>query len=367
VPSSGPARRVAQVDLSVDEAELAELAPSVLARWLSEGPKATELAAAICAYTGAAFTCFAPNGTLGLYLALLALDLPAGSEIVIPSFTFYGSATPAVFAGLKPVFCDVREDTYALDIDDLERRITPATRAVMPVHVYGQACDVPAVLEVAARHDLAVVEDAAQAFGVHLDGRHAGTFGRVGVFSFFSDKVISMGEGAALVTDDEALSRRLRLLRNQGRPNAGTFVHPELGMNFRITDVQAAIGLAQLRKLPRIRARRLHLADLYRQQLDGVGDIRFMTVRPGSEFVPFRAPFTTARRPELEAVLRAHDIETRGFFHPMHLQPKLRSDPPVRLPVSEKLAATGLCLPVHAHVSDDDALRVCDVIRRFFA
>ena len=359
-------KTIPQVDLFLDHEELDRLAPSVLNRWLTEGPNTLALAQCLQTLAGTRHVTFAPNGTLGLYLALLALDLPRGSEILMPSFTFYGSAMSAVFAGLQPVFVDSRRDTYNLDIDDLERQVTPRTRAIMPVHVYGQACDIEGVMAVARRHGLKVVEDAAQAFGVHFGGRHAGTFGDIGVFSFFSDKVVTMGEGAALFTQDDTLYQRLRLLRNQGRPNAGTFIHPELGMNFRITDLHAAIGLSQIAKFDRIRARRCELWRLYRNALDGVGDIRFMDVNVRSELVPFRAPFTTAQKPALERHMRANGIETRGFFHPMHLQPKLRSEPPACLPVAEELAATGLCLPVHHHISDEDVGFVCGTIGDFF-
>ena len=359
--------RISQVDLYIDETELEALAPSIANRWLTEGPNAAKLTDAIIQYTKTEHVVFAPNGTLGLYLALLALDLPKGSEIIIPSFTFYGSATSAVFAGLRPVFVDSYEDTYNIDLEDLERKITPQTSAVMPVHIYGQVCDIHGVMDIAERHDLKVVEDAAQVFGVHFDGQHAGTFGDIGVFSFFSDKVITMGEGAALFTQSQSIYERLRLLRNQGRPHAGTFVHPELGMNFRITDLHAAIGLAQLGKLPEIRKRRVQLFDMYRSGLENVGDVRFMSVHPKSECVPFRVPITTSRREELDTWMQDHDIDTRGFFYPMHLQPKLRADPPQSLPISEKLNMQGLCLPVHQHISDKDVDRICSVIRQFFS
>lgn len=362
-----PISRISQVDLCIDEAELEALTPSIMNRWLTEGPNAVRLAEAIKDYAGTWEVVFAPNGTLGLYLALLALDLPRESEILIPSFTFFGSASSAVFAGLTPVFVDSYEDTYNIDLEDLERKITPRSAAIMPVHIYGQMCDIHGVMEIAQRHGLKVVEDAAQAFGVHFDGQHAGTFGDIAVFSFFSDKVITMGEGAALFTQDEALYERLRLLRNQGRPNAGTFVHPELGMNFRITDLHAAIGLAQLGKLDKIRERRAQLWNLYRQELEGVGDICFMNIHPKSEFVPFRVPFTTARREALESFMVENGIDSRGFFYPMHLQPKLRSDPPQSLPVSERLNQTGICLPVHSHISDGDAERITDTIKSFFS
>lgn len=361
-----PPARISQVDLYIDDAELEAIKPSIAKRWLTEGPNAAELSETIKELSGTRYVVFAPNGTLGLYLGLLALDLPRDSEIIIPSFTFYGSAMSAVFAGLKPVFVDCYEDTYNIDLEDLERKITPQTKAVMPVHIYGQVCDIQGVMEIANRNGLKVLEDAAQAFGVHFDGQHAGTFGDIGLFSFFSDKVITMGEGAALFTQDEQLFDRLRLLRNQGRPNSGTFIHPEYGMNFRITDLHAAIGLSQLRKLPKIRERRTQLWNLYRSRLEGVGDLRFMAVHPKSECIPFRVPITTRHREALDAYLQEHNIDTRGFFYPMHLQPKLRSEPPQSLPVSERLSSEGLCLPVHQHIRDEDANRICEVITQFF-
>ncbi|MDA7949162.1 MAG: DegT/DnrJ/EryC1/StrS family aminotransferase [Hyphomicrobiaceae bacterium] len=359
--------RISQVDLYIDDAELDAIKPSIAKRWLTEGPNAAELTEEIKKLSETRYAVFAPNGTLGLYLGLLALDLPKGSEIIIPSFTFYGSAMSAVFADLKPVFVDCYEDTYNIDLEDLERKITPQTSAIMPVHIYGQVCDIQGVMEIAKRHGLKVLEDAAQSFGVHFDGQHSGTFGDIAMFSFFSDKVVTMGEGAVLFTQDEQLYERLRLLRNQGRPNSGTFVHPELGMNFRITDLHAAIGLSQLKKLPEIRKRRTQLWDMYRDALWDTGDLRFMSVHPKSEVIPFRVPVTTAQRDDLAAWMQAHAIDTRSFFYPMHLQPKLRSEPPQSLPVSEKLSEQGFCLPVHQHIKDADVERICQVIRQFFS
>lgn len=360
------AKRVSQVDIFVGEEEAENLAQSIERRWLTEGPNAAKFADEIKNYTKTKYAAFAPNGTLGLFLGLLALDLPRGSEILIPAFTFYGSATAAVFAGLKPVFVDCCADTFNIDVEDLERRVTPNTSAVMPVHIYGQMCDLDGVMRVARAHGLKVIEDAAQAFGVHFNGQHAGTFGDIGVFSFFSDKSITMGEGAVLFTQDDALFDRLKLLRNQGRPSSGTFIHPELGMNFRITDLQAGIGLAQFAKLSRVRERRMELWHLYAEELKGVGDIQLMRIHPQSGLLPFRVPVTTSCKAELEAFLQSENIETRGFFYPMHLQPKLRSEPAVSLPNSERLFETGLCLPVHRHISDDDARRVCRTIAAFF-
>jgi len=358
--------KIRQVDLDLDTRELQSIQTAIEARWLTEGPFTARFTEAIKAATESRHVTFAPNGTLGLFLALLALDLPRGGEILIPSFTFYGSATAAVFAGLVPHFVDCHPETYNIDVADAARHVTSRTVAIMPVHIYGQTCDLDGVSELARAHGLKIVEDAAQAFGATFSGQPAGTFGDIGVISFFSDKIVTMGEGAALLTQDTRLFERLRLMRNQGRPHAGTFVHPELGMNFRITDVQAAIGCVQLEKFDDILARRLHLCDLYAERLAGVGDLRPMTIDERSNFVPFRYPVTSTRRERIEQALNAAEVDTRGFFYPMHLQPQLREFATGPLPVSEKLHDTGLCLPVHAHIGESDVARICDTITSCF-
>jgi perosamine synthetase len=358
---------IPQVDLFIDRAELALMEQSIHNRWLTEGPYAKAFQEAIRAQTGSKHVMFAPNGTLGLFLALLGLDLEPGSEIVMPTFTFYGSATAAVFAGLKPVFVDVDPATFNVRASDLETAIGPRTRALMPVHIYGQSCEMREIMALARKHKLLVVEDAAQALGTTLHGKTAGTYGDIGVYSTFSDKVITTGEGGILVTDSDELADRLRLLRNQGRPHAGTFVHPSLGMNFRITDLQAAIGVAQMKKLPQILADRAKKWKLYSEALRGVGDLQFMSIVPGSSIVPFRFPILTGRRDALASHMEARGIQTRGFFYPMHLQPKLKAATPVRLPVAEGLCERGLCLPVYVNLTDARVGEITDAIREFFA
>jgi perosamine synthetase len=358
--------KISQIDLFIDECEQSLIEKCLENRWLTEGPFAKKFQEALGAQTGAKHVCFAPNGTLGLYLALLALELDPGSEIVLPTFTFYASATAAVFAGLKPVFVDVDPNTFNATPQAFESAIGPRTRAFMPVHIYGQACDVEGILSVARRNGIRVVEDAAQALGVTLNGKAAGTFGDIGVYSLFADKVITSGEGGVVVTDADDLAAKLNLLRNQGRPNSGTFVHPSLGMNFRITDIQAAIGLAQIDKLPKILADRTRKWQFYSSGLKGVGDIQLMSILPGSSLIMFRFPFLTSEREGLTKHLEDRGIQTRGFFYPLHLQPKLRNSSVARLPVAESLYERGICLPVHYHLSESQMSEIIDAIRSYF-
>ena len=356
--------RIEQIEPFFDHDEIDGVTDSIRRGWLTEGPHAAEFLAAIQADTGARHAVLAPNGTLGLFLALLALDLPRDSEILIPAFTFYASATSAVFAGLRPVFVDVDPETFNVDVDALESLVTERTAAVMPVHVYGHCAPMDRVQEFAARHQLAVIEDAAQAYGVGYQGRHAGTWGDVGVISFFADKTITMGEGAVVMTDDDALYERLRLLRNQGRLSSGTFVHDALGMNFRVTDMQCAVGRAQLRKLPELVATKQANHARYVANLSDVGGVRWMQVQPGSDHVPFRFAMLSDRRAEVVAALEEAGVQTRGFFHPLHLQPALKEYAQGSLPVAEKLAADGICLPVHRGLTPTDIDEMSDIIRK---
>jgi perosamine synthetase len=356
--------RIPQAEPYFDHHEVDGLADAIQRGWVTEGPQAAEFLSAIQADTGAGHAVLAPNGTLGLFLALLALDLPRDSEILIPTFTFYASASAAVFAGLRPVFVDADAETFNLNIDALESLVTVRTAAIMPVHIFGHSPPLDRILEFAARHDLVVLEDAAQAYGVAYRGRHAGTWGDAGVISFHADKTITMGEGGVVLTNDSALYEKLRLLRNQGRLNSGTFVHDALGMNFRVTDLQCAVGLAQLRRLPEIVAKKRENHARYVANLGGVVGVRWLQVQAGSSHVPFRFALLSERRAQLAAALEQAGVQTRSFFYPLHLQPALKQYAQEPLLVAEELYDKGICLPVHLGLSSSDIDQICDIIRK---
>jgi perosamine synthetase len=355
--------KITQIQPWFDQEELDGTASCIDARWLTEGPQAAEFLAGIRQETGARHAVLAPNGTLALFLALLAADLPRDSEILIPSFTFYASASSAVFAGLRPVFVDADPHTFNLDVSTLESLMTDRTAAIMPVHIYGHSAPLDEVSEFAAKHRLTVIEDAAQAYGVTYRGQHAGTWGDLGVISFFSDKTITTGEGGVVLTNSDDLYAKLRLLRNQGRPHSGTFIHESLGMNFRMTDLQCAVGNAQLRKFPQIMAGKQAKYARYIDNLSGVSGLRFMHVQPGSNHVPFRFALLSELKEEVGEALERAGIQTRGFFYPLHLQPALQRYARGSLPVAEELSAKGLCLPVHQGLSDADIDWICGIIR----
>lgn len=354
--------RITQVEPFFDDDEIFGLEASVKRGWLTEGPCAAEFLSAIQRDTGSRYAVLAPNGTLGLFLGLLALDLPRDGEILIPSFTFYASASAAIFAGLRPVFVDVDPGTFNLDVEALEAHITDRTVAIMPVHIYGHSAPVDQVRELADRYQLRIIEDAAQAYGIRYNGHHAGTWGDVGVISFFADKTITTGEGGVVLTQDRDIYERLCLLRNQGRLSSGTFKHDGLGMNFRVTDLQCAVGLAQLRKLPAITAAKQRNHSRYVENLRNIDGIRWMRTQPGSDHIPFRFALLSNRRDAVVDALERDGVQTRSFFYPLHLQPALTNYARGPLPVAEALYSEGICLPVHTGLKPSDVDEISEII-----
>lgn len=358
-----------QVDPQVGNDEYEILKDCFDKRWLTEGPKTALLLSKLQEITSAEFVFPVPNGTLALYVALLALNPEPGDEIIIPSFTFYASASAAVFAGFKPVFCDVDPITFTIDPVSIEKKISKKTKAVMPVNIYGRAVTLNRVIDLCRRKGLKIIEDSAQAVGVYINNAHSGTLGDVGTLSFFADKTVTMGEGGAIITNDHELASRIKLLRNQGRENSGTFIHPSLGMNFRITDLQAAVGVAQLQKLPDIRSRKQKLFKLYHDHLSNIRDIILPTLNTIDNDVPFRFYLQSEESNELSKYLADRGVQTRSFFYPMHLQPVFTKMYPEQdsLPVSEYLFRTGLCLPLHTSLSDTDVSDICNHVKSYFS
>lgn len=338
--------------------------------WLTEGPRTRTFESLLLSLTGAPYGVFAPNGTLALTLGLLALGLPRGAEVIVPNSTFVGSATSVMLAGGRPVFVDIDSETLQVDVSAVARAITSKTYAVMPVHLMGASADMDAVMELASTHGLKVIEDAAQGIGVHYKSRHVGTIGDVGCFSFFADKTITTGEGGFVTCRSEEVYERLRLVRNQGRLNSGSFIHPAFGVNFRITDMQAAVGIAQLGKLDDIIERkRAHLAR-YREALAGVAEVTVFEGTPDSSFVPFRCMLRCERAFDLADHLSDCGVDTRRFFHPMHSQPCFTEEFGHRddseFPNSIRSYESGILLPIYPTMSQSNIDHIAAAIAEFY-
>lgn len=329
--------------------------------WISSvGKYVTEFEAAFAKQCGAkhAFTC--ANGTVGLHLSMLAVGTRPGDEVIVPSFSYIASANAITYCGAKPVFADCDSQTWTITAAEIERRITPRTRGVMVVPIYGHPVDLDPILALCGERGLFVVEDAAEAQGATYRGRPVGTQGHIGLFSFFGNKIITTGEGGMVITNRDDLAARVRVLRNQGNDPHRRYWHTEVGYNYRMTNVQAAIGLAQLEKLDWHLGERQRVAAAYARHLEPLSErIELPRVQPWAThcFWMYVVLLRHADREQVAARLAEAGIETRPAFYPLHHLPPYR-DGSLRLPVTESIAARGLCLPTHAGVSEADVERV---------
>jgi perosamine synthetase len=307
------------------------------------------------------------NGTVALHLALLALGIGPGDEVIVPTLTYIASANAVAYTGATPVFVDSVRDTWQIDPEDVRRHITPRTRAIMPVHVYGQACDMDALMAIAAEHRLFIVEDCAEAFGTLYKGRHVGTFGDISTFSFFGNKTITTGEGGMVVSNDKTLIERSRHLKGQGLAAHREYWHDVVGYNYRMTNIEAAIGLAQLERADEFIAKKRALAKRYAEGLEGLP-----VVVHGEQAGTVHSYWMVSilvdhadQRDPLREHLKARGIETRPLFYPVHTMP-MYSRNYRKHPVAENLAWRGINLPSWPGLSDAQSNEVMQAIREFF-
>lgn len=350
----------ASPDLSGNEK--AYVADCLDSTWISSAGKyIEEFEQRFAELCGAKHAVATNNGTTALHLALAALGIGPGDEVIVPVLTYIASANAVRYCGAEPVFVDV-DDSMNLDPALLEAAITPRTRAIMPVDLYGNPADLPAVRAVAEKHGLLVVQDAAEAHGAEVGGRRVGSMADATSFSFFGNKIVTTGEGGAVTTDDDALAEHLRLLRGQGMDPQRRYWFPEVGFNYRMTNVAAAIGVAQLERFDEMIATRDRIGARYDELLGDLADVTLPAQRAGTRRVNWMYTVTLddLTLDQRDAVIRglAEDgIESRPVFHPLHHLPPYAQEHG-RYPVAERLGATGISLPTHVGLSDADLVQV---------
>lgn len=303
------------------------------------------------------------NGTTALHLALVALGVGPGDEVVVPSFTYVATANAVRYCGAEPVLADCDPRTLGLDASSVERVLTPRTKALIPVHLYGHPADMDPLAEIASEHGLVIVEDAAEAHGARYRGRRAGGLGDCSTFSFFGNKIITTGEGGMVTASDPEVEARLRLYRGQGMDPQRRYWFPVVGYNYRMTNVAAAIGLAQLERVDVLLAARRAVASWYDQYLDGLQDLVTLPVEePWAHHVYWIYNVLLARGIDRDEVMRRLDadgIETRPTFYPMHVLPPYAADPAL-YPVADDVARRGVNLPTHGLLSEEDVAYVAE-------
>lgn len=319
---------------------------------LSAGDYVRRFEELIAQQAGCRYATATMNGTAALHAAVLALGLRAGDEVLVPATTYIATANAVRYCGAKPVIVDVRHDTWTLDWSRAEESLTRRTVGAIPVHLYGVPAEVPGW----ASGRLWVLEDAAEAHGARFPtGQPVGSRGRAGVFSYYGNKILTCGEGGAVVTGDSDVAAVVRRVRGQGQSLTRRYVHTSLGHNYRMTELQAAVGLAQAERLAQHVSRRRIIGDIYRSRLRSEA----MQAHPDGA-VDWVMPVFVGDAEAVGAVLAREGIETRPVFPPLHRQPIYQA--PVIAPVSEMLHRSALLLPLHAQMTADDVHRVCDAL-----
>ena len=370
--NAAPGRRVRSIPLARPDigARELELVTQVLAGdVLAMGPFSRRFESGIAALAGRHEGVACSSGTAGLHLGVRALEIGQGDEVITTPFSFVASANCLLYERAIPRFVDIEEDTLGLDPNLVEQAATSQTRAVVPVHVFGRPCRIGAIASVARHHGWFVIEDACEGLGSATGGRPLGSFGDVAVFAFYPNKQITTGEGGMVVTDDAALAETMRSLRNQGRDSDGTWLrHVRLGYNYRLDELSAAVGVAQLERLQELRRGRARVAAAYANAL---GDRDWVTLpRAGADddvdwFVYVVRLHPAINRDELIERLAAHGVASRPYFAPLHLQPFYVTEfgyRPGDFPVTERVAATTLALPFSSRLSDEDVAYVADTL-----
>ena len=357
-------------------AERGFVAEAFDSNWVAPlGPNVDAFELELAEYTGTSHAVALSSGTAGLHLALLLAGVEPGDVVLGSDLTFVASANAVLYSGAEPVFVDSERDSWNLDpellADELRRRASTGRlpAAVVVVHVFGQSANLDPILGSCAEFGLPVVEDAAEALGATYRGKSVGTFGRLGVFSFNGNKIITTSGGGMLVTEDSELADRARKLATQSREDAAHYEHDEIGYNYRLSNILAGVGRGQLQVLEERIATRRNIYDFYRQHLGDLPGIEFMPEAPWGRHTRWLTTLTIdpesfgADREQLRLALEQQNIEARPVWKPMHMQPLFSGCEFVGGGVSEELFSRGLCLPSGSNMTDGDLERVVSAIR----
>jgi len=336
--------------------------------WVSSGGKfVNQFEAMVAEFTSNKYAISCSSGTAALHLILLAYGIGKGDEVIIPSLTFIATANAVSYTGATPVFVDSDYETWNIDPTKIENVITEKTKAIIPVHLYGHPADMDPINEIAKKYNLKVIEDAAEAQGAHYKNEIVGSLADAAIFSFFGNKVITTGEGGMVVTNDFDVASKCKLLRDHGMTENKRYWHEIVGYNYRMTNIQAAIGVAQMKKIDDILERKLWVANEYKKYLSDIDGIQ---LPPKAEWAGNIYWLYTILIDELilgfdvkllMIELKKNKIDSRIIFYPSHIQPIYKSN--VVLPVSEKIHKMGISLPSAPEMTADDIKRACDVIR----
>jgi perosamine synthetase len=353
--------------------ELKYVSDCIKTNWISsKGKYIEEFERKFSHYCGCQYGVSTTSGTTALHLAIASLGIRKGDEVIVPAFTMIATVFAIIYAGAKPVLVDSEPETWNIDVGQIEEKITPQTKAILPVHIYGHPCDMEPILDIAIRHGLYVIEDAAEAHGAEYKGKRVGGISDIGCFSFYANKIITTGEGGMIVTNKWEIAERARSLKDLAVSKERRFLHTDLGFNYRMTNIQAAIGLAQFHRIDELVERRRKNAHLYNSLLKDIEGIRLPVEKGWAKNVYWMYSILIEdefgiSRDELVRRLAEKGIETRNFFIPMHRQPvfaNMRLFKRESYPIAEELSQRGLYLPSSSGLSEAEIGYICGAIRK---
>ena len=357
--------------------EMEYVADCLATGWISSAGKyVDEFERQFANYCGAGYAVAVSNGTVALHLALVALGIGKGDEVIIPSFTMIASAVAVCYTGAMPVFVDAEKDSWNIDTSKIEEKITSKTKAIMAVSIFGHPCDMEELWKLAEKYDLKVIEDAAESHGAEYKGKKTGNLADITTFSFFANKNITTGEGGMVLTNNEDLYNKVKYYKNLCFPltAARTYIHEDVGFNYRISNIHAAIGLAQVEKADEYKRLRIKNGELYKKHLADIPGVTFQEIKPEVLNVYWMNGLVIdpnqfgKSRDEVMAFLKTQNIDTRTFFVGMHRQPaliKYGCDVSGSYPITDWLASNGFYLPSASSLSESDIERVCHTVRDF--
>ena len=339
--------------------------------WLSSaGPYVPKFEQAFAEYLGLKHGVAVSSGTAALHCSLLALGIKKGDEVIVPAFTMMATIFAVMYTGAKPIFVDCDLDNFNIDPEKIEEKISSKTKAIIPVHIFGHACEMDTITAIANKHNLKIIEDAAQAHGGRYKGNLCGSMGDLSCFSFYANKIIAAGEGGLVVTNDDVLAKRLRRFRDLCHSEEKRFIHDDIGYNFRITNVQAAIGLGELQNIDTYIQQKIEMANLYNQELKKYPGIRLPITKPliNNVFwmygILIDKDYFGIDKDQFRTKLRERGVDTRDFFYPPQMQPVLSHliDSNATFPNATYVTENGCYLPSGLALSKEEIKRVCQII-----
>jgi perosamine synthetase len=355
---------------SIGEKELEYVSDAVKSGWVSSlGKYIEQFETMFARFCGTQYALAVSNGTTALHLALVSAGIKSGDEVVIPDLTFIATANAVAYTGAKVVAVDIDSRTLCMDPGAVERAITPRTRAIIPVHLYGHPAQMGRLMALAKERGLLVLEDAAEAHGAEIDGRRVGSFGDCGIFSFYGNKVITSGEGGMLTTNDRGIYLKAKLLRDHAMSDDKRYWHTEVGFNYRMTNLQAALGVAQMERIDDFLAKRQQVMQWYRNYLQMHPKLRLNYQEPGTKNVYWMVCLemmgtTEAVRADMMSRLRDAGVDTRPYFYPVSDMPMYE---PADTPIAHDISRRGINLPSYTDLSEDDVRQICESVRRVLA